>query len=87
MGQFNDSVNYFKIAEEIYSLLYSKVHPKTCKVKRNIALLYIKLHEHEKALQELFEIETLERAIHGDSSVHLGKTLKIIGTIYLMMNK
>jgi len=56
-------------------------------VKRNIALIHIKLDQYDRALDELFQIETIERAIHGESSIHLGKTFKVIGTVYMMVKK
>jgi hypothetical protein len=60
------------------------VHAKTCKVKRNISLLCLKSDRNDDALNELREVEDLERALYGESSTQVGKTYKVIGTIHLL---
>jgi len=41
---------------------------RTCKIKRNIALVYIRGSDFEDALRELKEVESLERELYGESS-------------------
>lgn len=60
------------------------VDKRTCKVKRNVALLYLKSNRYEEALDELKEVEELERTLYGEASVQLGKTYKVIGTLFII---
>jgi len=48
-----------KQAEQIYEYNYGVVDKKTCKVKRNISLLYLKSNMYEEALEELREVEVI----------------------------
>ena len=74
-----------RIVEGIYANCHgSDVSNKTCKVKRNISLLCLKLDENEAALDELKQVEDLERALYGENSTQIGKTYKVIGTIHLL---
>lgn len=75
-----------KQAEEIYEHNYGVVDKKTCKVKRNISLLYLKSNNYNEALEELREVEELEKTLYGDNSIQLGKTYKVIGTLYIINN-
>ena len=70
----------------IYEQNYSVVDKRTCKVKRNIALLYLKNNKYDEALEELKEVEELEKTLYGENSVQLGKTFKVIGTLYIINN-
>jgi len=38
-------------------------------VKRNISLLYLKANKYEEALEELKEVEELEKTLYGENSV------------------
>ena len=38
----------------------------------------------DDALDELCQVEELERTLYGEQSTQLGKTYKVIGTIYLL---
>lgn len=60
------------------------MHAKTCKVKRNISLLCLKSDQNFAALEELRQVEDLERTLYGETSTQLGKTYKVIGTIHLL---
>jgi tetratricopeptide (TPR) repeat protein len=55
-------------------------------VKRNIALLYLKKENYTDALEELKEVEELEKSLYGDNSSQLAKTYKVIGTLYIINN-
>ena len=78
---------------------YTLVDKRTCKVKRNISLLYLKSNQYQEALQELKEVEVsidktkanlfvqeLEMTLYGDRSANLAKTYKVIGTLYIIQN-
>lgn len=44
----------------------------------------LKSDQNEAALDELKQVEDLERALYGENSTKLGKTYKVIGTIHLL---
>ena len=67
-GQVEDALESLRVVEKIYKNNYSEVHAKTCKVKRNISLLCLKSDRNDDALNELREVEDLERALYGESS-------------------
>jgi hypothetical protein len=52
-GRTEEALNSLRIVEAIYKTNYSEIHAKTCKVKRNISLLYLKSDQNEAALREL----------------------------------
>ena len=62
------------------------VDKRTCKVKRNISLLYLKSNKYDEALDQLKEVEELEKTLYGEGSINLGKTYKVIGTLYIINN-
>tara|TARA_B110000285_G_C14805651_1_gene459552 strand:+ start:196 stop:519 length:324 start_codon:yes stop_codon:yes gene_type:complete len=80
----DQALHSLRIVERIYKNNYTEVHAKTCKVKRNISLLCLKSDQNEEALNELRQVEELERTLYGYSSTQLGKTYKVIGTIHLL---
>ena len=59
---------------------------RTCKIKRNVALVYLRGNKFEDALKELKEVESLERILYGDTSSNVAKTQKVIGTLMIIMN-
>ncbi len=63
-----ESLAVLKQAEQIYEYAYSVVDRRTCKVKRNVALLQLKANRYEEALEELREVEELERTLYGEAS-------------------
>lgn len=46
-----------KQAKQILEENYSSMDKRTCKVKRNISLLYLKLNNYSEALDELKQVE------------------------------
>ena len=84
--QVDGALQALKTAEQIYEYNYSVVDKRTCKVKRNVALLYLKANRYDQALEELREVEELERTLYGEGSVQLGKTFKVIGTLFIINN-
>ena len=55
--QIDEALDALKQAEQIYEYNYSVVDKRTCKVKRNIALLYLKNNKYDEALEVLKEVE------------------------------
>ena len=53
---------------EIYERSYGIQDVRTCKIKRNVALVYLRGNKFEDALKELKEVEELERLLYGDAS-------------------
>jgi tetratricopeptide (TPR) repeat protein len=49
-----------------------------------VALLYLKSNRYDEALDELKEVEELERTLYGEASVQLAKTYKVIGTLFII---
>lgn len=74
-------------AEEIYEQTYGLVDKKTCKLKRDIALLLLKANRYNEALQEVQQVEEQERTLYGESSLQIGRTYKLVGTLYILMRK
>lgn len=70
-----------RLAESIYEQNYSQEDKRTCNVKKNIALIFLKSNHYEEALQEFKEVEILEKVLYGDSSLNLAKTYKTVGTL------
>ena len=69
---------------EIYESSYGLEDIRTCKIKRNVALVYLRGNQFEEALRELREVEDLERVLYGETSSNLAKTQKIIGTLMII---
>ena len=82
-----EALKSLRQAEQIYEYNYGVVDKKTCKVKRNVALLLLKANRYDEALDELAEVEELEKTLYGETSVQIGKTFKVIGTLYIISNK
>ena len=57
VDNIDEALEALKQAEQIYEYNYSVVDKRTCKVKRNIALLYLKANKYDEALEELKEVE------------------------------
>lgn len=53
-------------------------------VKRDLALLHLKLGDHDTALQYLNDVHYLERRLHGSQSTNVARTLKALGTVHLV---
>jgi len=64
----------------------SEKHKWRCQlvdIKRDIALLQLKLKKNDEALQYLNEVHYFERCLHGSQSNNVARTLKALGTVYL----
>ena len=60
---------------------------KTCKIKRDIALLLLKANKYDEALEEVLSVEEQEKTLYGENSIQLGRTYKLIGTLYILRRK
>ena len=87
MEDLEEALKSLRQAEQIYEYKYGIVDKKTCRVKRNVALLLLKANRYGEALEELVEVEELEKTLYGEQSVQLGKTYKVIGTLYIISGK
>lgn len=47
----------------------------------------MKANKYNDALEELIEVEELEKTLYGETSTQLAKTYKVIGTLYIISNK
>lgn len=82
--RIEEALEALKMAEQIFEYSYSVIDKRTCKVKRNVALLYLKSNRYDEALEVLKEVEELERTLYGEASTQLAKTYKVIGTLYII---
>ncbi|CAJ1361115.1 unnamed protein product [Effrenium voratum] len=57
--------------------------PHVVDVKRDMALLHIKLGHHDQALKYLNEVHYFERRLHGSQSAQVARTLKALGTVHV----
>jgi len=71
-------------AETIVEESFGKEDPRIVEIKRDIALLYLKMSNHEVALQYLQHVEYLERRLHGSQATNVARTLKALGTVHMV---
>lgn len=86
----NDALRILQEAERVAEEQIGTEDAKVVDVKREIALLHLKLDNHVIALQYLQHVEYLERRLHGSQSPNVARTLKALGTVYMVqhnMNK
>lgn len=57
---------------------------KAVDVKRDIALLHLKLGDHALALQYLNDVHYFERRLHGSQSTNVARTLKALGMVHMV---
>ena len=82
-----EAIKWLKEAEKIYEYLYGSTDKKACKIKRDIALLLLKANKYDDALNEVIQVEERERSLYGETSLQLGRTYKLIGTLYILRKK
>lgn len=80
-----EAINWLKETEKLYEYIYGAIDKKTTKIKRDIALLLLKDNKYDDALNEVLQVEEQERSLYGETSLQLGKTYKLIGTLYILM--
>jgi len=79
-----EALKHLKEAEQVVEASLGKEDPKAVEVKRDVALLHLKLGQHDIALQYLQTVEYLERRLHGSQSANVARTLKALGTVHLV---
>ena len=80
----DEAIQKLEKALDIYQNLYGTDDHRACRVKRRIALIFLRCNQFTEALKQLREVEYIERTVYGDSSVSLAKTLKVIGTLLII---
>ncbi|OMJ68174.1 hypothetical protein SteCoe_34450 [Stentor coeruleus] len=84
---FPEALDALRNAEKVYEYNHGQINKKTAKVKRHICMLLLKAGEYEEALQECLELEEIDRSLHGKSTQQYAKNLKVIGTIFMILNR
>eukprot|EP00927_Polykrikos_kofoidii_P053752 TRINITY_DN48310_c0_g1_i1.p1 TRINITY_DN48310_c0_g1~~TRINITY_DN48310_c0_g1_i1.p1 ORF type:complete len:398 (+),score=68.77 TRINITY_DN48310_c0_g1_i1:131-1324(+) len=83
-GQDHDALEALKSAERVVTENLGPEDAKAVEVKRDVALLHLKLGEHETALQYLNDVHYYERRLHGSQSLNVARTLKALGTVHMV---
>ena len=83
-ANLDEAINWLREAEKLYEFIYGAVDKKTTKIKRDIALLLLKANKYDDALNEVIQVEEQERALYGETSLQLGRTYKLIDTLYIL---
>eukprot|EP00444_Apocalathium_aciculiferum_P004000 CAMPEP_0183403998 /NCGR_PEP_ID=MMETSP0370-20130417/14920_1 /TAXON_ID=268820 /ORGANISM="Peridinium aciculiferum, Strain PAER-2" /LENGTH=383 /DNA_ID=CAMNT_0025585811 /DNA_START=1 /DNA_END=1152 /DNA_ORIENTATION=- len=85
-GREHDSsaLESLKSAEQVADQELDKEDPKVVEIKRDIALLQLKMGNTDIALEYLQEVEYLERRLHGSQSTNVARTLKALGTVHMV---
>ena len=82
-----DAIKWLRETEKVYEYIYGAVDKKTWKIKRDIALLLLKSNQYDEALNEVIQVEEQEKSLYGETSLQLGRTYKLIGTLYILRRK
>lgn len=82
--KLDEAINWLRETEKLYEYIYGSIDKKTTKIKRDIALLLLKDGKYDEALEEVLQVEEQERQLYGETSLQLGKTYKLIGTLYIL---
>jgi tetratricopeptide (TPR) repeat protein len=80
----DEAISWLRETEKLYEYIYGAVDKKTTKIKRDIALLLLKANKYDEALNEVIQVEEHERSLYGETSLQLGRTYKLIGTLYIL---
>lgn len=83
-GRDTEALEVLKAAEATASENLGNENEKAVAVKRDIALLYLKLGDSTTALQCLNDVHYFERCLHGSQSIPVGRTLKALGTVHMV---
>merc|ERR1712187_718704 len=79
-----EALKAFKEAEEVVLEHLGAEDAKAVELKRDVALLHLKLGDHETALQYLNDVHYYERRLHGSQSTSVARTLKALGTVHMV---
>merc|ERR1740121_2354660 len=83
-NQDREALEYLKEAEQTVTDNHGPEDSTTVDIKRDVALMQLKLGEYDTALEYLNEVHYLERRLHGSKSINVGRTLKALGTVHLV---
>lgn len=83
-GRETEALTKLKSAEETVKRVLKPDTPRAVDVKRDIALLQLKLGESDSALEYLNEVHYLELRLHGSRSPNVARTLKALGTVHMV---
>mmetsp|Transcript_126325 Transcript_126325/g.246328 ORF Transcript_126325/g.246328 Transcript_126325/m.246328 type:complete len:418 (-) Transcript_126325:82-1335(-) len=83
-GREHEALTKLKSAEDTVKKALKPDTPRAVDVKRDIALLQLKLGESDTALEYLSEVHYLELRLHGSRSLNVGRTLKALGTVHMV---
>lgn len=83
-GRDGEALEALQVAEHTVTENFGPEDPKVVDIKRDVALLHLKLGDHETALQYLNDVHYLERRLHGSQSINVARTLKALGTVHFM---
>lgn len=84
VGKDEEALAVLQSAEKIAAEKLGAEDAKSIEVKRDIALLHLKLGHHDVALQYLTDVHEFEKRMHGMQSVAVGRTLKALGTVHMV---
>lgn len=83
-GKDQDALQSLMDAEKAIMDNLGRDDVRTVEVKRDLALLHLKLGKPETALQYLWDVQYLERKMYGAQSVAVARTLKALGTVHMV---
>lgn len=83
-GRETEALIKLTSAEETVKKVLEPDTPRAVDVKRDIALLQLKLGESDIALEYLNEVHYLELRLHGSRSPNVARTLKALGTVHMV---
>jgi len=83
-GQDTEALEVLQAAEGIVSENLGTEDAKAVQIKRDVALLYLKIGDHDTALRYLNDVHYFERRLHGSQSTSVARTLKALGTVHLV---
>jgi tetratricopeptide (TPR) repeat protein len=83
-GQDQAALETLEAAEVTVAADLDPEGEKAAEVKKDVALMLLKIGQHDKALQYLNDVHYLERCLHGSQSANVARTLKALGTVHLV---
>jgi len=79
----HDALETMQSAEKTVMENLGQEDSKAVEVKREVALLHLKIGDQDTALKYLNDVHYLERKLYGSQSTHVARTLKALGTVHL----
>lgn len=83
----NNDPDALKVLQAVEKTVCDNLGPENAKavaIKSDIALLHLKLGDHNTALQYLNDVHYFERCLHGSQSINVARTLKALGTVHMV---